>query len=213
MSQEQVANLRRTQILDAAMRVFAQRGFHRSSIRDVAREAGVADGTIYNYFENKTALLLGILDGLNETPARAAQLAQTEHTDLRTFTRQYLAQRLRFLSQENGQMLQIVLSEVLADPEIRDLYMRKIVEPTFELAEAQHQQLAAMGKFPVEDIPLRLRLISATVLGTLTLWIMGDPHLREAWDRLPDLLSTLIFDGLIQNEGGDDERPTAAQSD
>ncbi len=44
---------------------FAERGFHRATIHEVARATGVADGTIYTYFEHKTALLQGILDRLN----------------------------------------------------------------------------------------------------------------------------------------------------
>src|SRR5436309_1359279 len=60
--QEQLIAARRIQILDAATKVFAEKGFHPTTIKDIAREAGIADGTIYNYFENKTALMLGILD-------------------------------------------------------------------------------------------------------------------------------------------------------
>jgi TetR/AcrR family fatty acid metabolism transcriptional regulator len=48
-------------ILDASVRVFADKGFHSSRISDVAREAGVAEGTIYLYFKNKDDLLLSIL--------------------------------------------------------------------------------------------------------------------------------------------------------
>src|SRR4029450_3660722 len=66
--------VRREHILDAATRVFAAKGFDRATIRDVARRAGVADGTIYNYFPNKAALLLGILDRLNETAQRREHL-------------------------------------------------------------------------------------------------------------------------------------------
>ncbi len=68
--QAQLAAARRTQILDAATRVFASKGFNRATIRDVARDAGVADGTIYNYFANKTDLLFGLLDRLNDTERR-----------------------------------------------------------------------------------------------------------------------------------------------
>lgn len=53
---------RREQILDAAMRVFAQKGFARATNRDVAREAGITTGLIYYYFENKEALLKEVLE-------------------------------------------------------------------------------------------------------------------------------------------------------
>jgi TetR/AcrR family fatty acid metabolism transcriptional regulator len=43
---------RREQILGAATRVFADKGFSRATTREVARAAGVSEGTIYNYFED-----------------------------------------------------------------------------------------------------------------------------------------------------------------
>lgn len=49
-------------ILDAAIDVFAERGFHNARIADIARKAGVADGTIYNYFHNKDDVLLSIFE-------------------------------------------------------------------------------------------------------------------------------------------------------
>jgi TetR/AcrR family fatty acid metabolism transcriptional regulator len=51
---------KREAILDAAIRVFAEKGFHGSRISDVAKEAGVAEGTIYLYFRNKDDLLLSV---------------------------------------------------------------------------------------------------------------------------------------------------------
>lgn len=44
-------------ILEAAIKVFAEQGFHNSTISQVAKEAGVADGTIYLYFKNKADIL------------------------------------------------------------------------------------------------------------------------------------------------------------
>ncbi len=45
-------------ILEAAVKVFAEQGFHQSTIAQVAKEAGVADGTIYLYFKNKDDILI-----------------------------------------------------------------------------------------------------------------------------------------------------------
>ncbi|MGB9668319.1 MAG: TetR/AcrR family transcriptional regulator [Thermosulfidibacteraceae bacterium] len=51
---------KRDLIIDAAEKVFASKGYHNARILDVAREAGVAEGTIYLYFESKEDLLLAI---------------------------------------------------------------------------------------------------------------------------------------------------------
>ena len=51
------AEQRRRQILEAAVRVFARGGYTGSRVGDIAREAGVAYGLVYHYFENKEAIL------------------------------------------------------------------------------------------------------------------------------------------------------------
>lgn len=53
---------KRVRIIDAAVEVFAERGFRGARISDIARAAGVADGTIYLYFRNKEDLLLTIFE-------------------------------------------------------------------------------------------------------------------------------------------------------
>lgn len=53
---------KRERILDAALRVFAERGFYNAKVSEVARAAGVADGTIYLYFKNKDDLLIQLFE-------------------------------------------------------------------------------------------------------------------------------------------------------
>ncbi|MEN9787259.1 MAG: hypothetical protein RLZZ299_2523 [Pseudomonadota bacterium] len=54
--------VKRGLILEAAIDVFAEKGFHKARIADIARKAGVADGTIYLYFRNKDDVLLCIFE-------------------------------------------------------------------------------------------------------------------------------------------------------
>lgn len=58
------ADARRAQLLDAAKRVFARRGYPAANIADICEEAGVARGTIYQYFRNKRDVLIALLDDL-----------------------------------------------------------------------------------------------------------------------------------------------------
>jgi TetR/AcrR family fatty acid metabolism transcriptional regulator len=53
---------KRRQILEAAITVFSEKGFHKSRVSDVARQGGVADGTIYLYFKSKDAILIAIFE-------------------------------------------------------------------------------------------------------------------------------------------------------
>lgn len=52
----------RTEIVDAAMRLFSEKGFHNVSMQEIAVEAEFATGTIYNFFESKEALYREIMD-------------------------------------------------------------------------------------------------------------------------------------------------------
>lgn len=57
-----IAEDRREQIIDAAMRVFAEKGFARATNRDIAHEAGITTGLIYYYFKSKEDLLRAALE-------------------------------------------------------------------------------------------------------------------------------------------------------
>jgi TetR/AcrR family transcriptional regulator, fatty acid metabolism regulator protein len=57
---------KRERILDAAERIFGQRGFFAARVSEIAREAGVADGTIYLYFKSKDDLLISLFESRME---------------------------------------------------------------------------------------------------------------------------------------------------
>lgn len=68
-TKEQVEKIRRKrvrQIMDASLNVFAHKGFHSATIADIAHQAGIAKGLIYNYFTSKEELLYQLIwDGFN----------------------------------------------------------------------------------------------------------------------------------------------------
>lgn len=53
---------RQTEILDAAARVFAEKGYHRASTPDICARAGVSNGALYKYFRNKEAIYLSVMN-------------------------------------------------------------------------------------------------------------------------------------------------------
>jgi TetR/AcrR family fatty acid metabolism transcriptional regulator len=53
---------KRQRILDAAVRVFARKGYFASRVSDVAKAAGIADGTVYLYFKGKDDVLVSLFD-------------------------------------------------------------------------------------------------------------------------------------------------------
>ena len=77
---ERKANGKYEAILRAAIKVFAGSGFFNSKVADVAREAGVADGTVYLYFKNKDDILVSIFNHYMEQALAAgkAKLAEVD---------------------------------------------------------------------------------------------------------------------------------------
>ena len=75
-ARRELVHERRTQILSAAARVFAEKGFERATIRSIARAAGVSEGSIYIYFKNKQDLLIHLPRQFIQAPFDALQAAQ-----------------------------------------------------------------------------------------------------------------------------------------
>jgi AcrR family transcriptional regulator len=59
---DEVSSERRKHILDAAERSFTRAGFHRTTMQDVAAEAGMSPGNLYRYFASKDALVAGLCE-------------------------------------------------------------------------------------------------------------------------------------------------------
>ena len=53
---------RRRQIVDAAYRCFARRGFHQTTMRDIYQEAGLSPGAVYHYFASKDEIIQASFD-------------------------------------------------------------------------------------------------------------------------------------------------------
>lgn len=53
---------KRTKILKASVKVFSQYGFHKAKIEDIAKEAGIGKGTIYEYFDSKKNLFIEMVE-------------------------------------------------------------------------------------------------------------------------------------------------------
>ena len=192
---------RREQIVGAAMRVFAEKGFRRATTREVARAAGVSEGTIYNYFEDKDALLLTILDTLNETERRAVDFEEGMTADFRGFLEQYLRWRMSLIW-ENREVFRVVLSEMLVNAELRERYLRRVVDPTMRIAEENFRSRMAQGEVRETDAPLAMRAVAGTLLGVLVLGLLGDEEINSRSDEVPDVLAGLLLDGLGANAGG-----------
>jgi AcrR family transcriptional regulator len=201
-----VADLRRQHLLDAAIRVFDTHGFHGATIKDIAREAGVADGTVYNVFANKEALLLGILEPLlrasQPQPASGSAPARSpaQPGEVASLLTGMIAGRWQALTPQTLAMMRIIWSEALTNRDLAKQYLETIIAPTLEGPVPLFEELSDRGAIAATDIPMTLRVIIASFLGLALLGLLGDPVLKDRPGEVPQALAALLLNGLLPRQ-------------
>lgn len=196
---ERRAAERKLQIINAAAHLFAEKGFHRTTTRDIAEEADVSEGTLYNYFESKDDLLLDIMDMLDDLPSDADQIHPLVLEDAREFLITMMRGRRELIDQYHP-MLQSVLSEILVNPDLRQRYYNEQISPGIILISQQLQELLDHGQFRTINIPHTARMLVALMLGLYVLEVMGDPLIQSQWDELSGVIVSLLIDGAAPLE-------------
>lgn len=108
---------RREQIIDAAMRVFAQKGYSNATNKDIAREAGITPGLIYYYFESKEALLYAILEARSPLKLMASFPPQTLELPPEQFFPLLMRQVLAIVEgEEMIDLFRVMIPELVHNP-------------------------------------------------------------------------------------------------
>ncbi len=182
---------RRQDILEASLRIFAQKGYNGSTTAEIARTAGVAEGTIFRHFSTKKDLLIAVLEP--KVLNGLIQLDKEHREDTPTeFFRKFLINRLKLLK-DNHSLVRFMFSESQYHPEVRDALFKgiiggqgiSIIRPWFEKGVEQ-------GDF--RDLPFLPTMRS--FMGMVMFYgLMGDVYqgfspektLEEAADHILDL--------------------------
>jgi TetR/AcrR family fatty acid metabolism transcriptional regulator len=197
--QEQMAAARRNQILDAAATIFAKKGFHPTTIKDIATEAGVADGTIYNYFKSKTALLIGVFERMREAVLADGLPEPSPEMDFQTLLTELLAQPMRQMKEENFALFRVIVSEAMVNDELRTLYYEQILQPTLDIAEHVFKEWSDKGVIQVENPALLARIAAGMMLGVMMTGATGDEAVIAQWDNLPPVMTDVLLNGIKQS--------------
>lgn len=152
---------RRQQILDAATQVFAEKGFDRATIADIARAAGIAEGSIYNYFKNKEDLLISIPRYVIQPSIESVNIwLDTMDADTLPPPEQMLtlmARNLVTAIQQNAHVFRILLNALAAmSPRTREKYMDYVVLYVVRLLEKYFKKQRARGIFRQDLYPATL---------------------------------------------------------
>lgn len=190
------AEEKRRLLLDAAVRVFARRGYHAARVGDIAKEAGVAYGLLYHYFRSKDEILetifretwgamLESVRGVEEAggPARD-QVRRVASIVLRAYVR-------------NPDLVRVLVREVARSPHLQ-AEVEEIGHATDELERiVRHGQ--ETGEFRTQLPP---RLAAAIFYGALeqilTGWVLGaPPEDSEEVEAAIRTVVEMLCDGLV----------------
>ena len=155
------AEMRRTRIMEAAAAVFAQKGFQRATVREIAAQAGIAPGTIYLYFENKRDLLVAIADHLISQPLDQV-LSRGAEMDAQTLMAAILRERMRF-ARQNRALLKALIPEIWVDAELQDRFFSRIMAPIFASGAGFLRRRIAEGELR----PCRVEVVLPAIAGAI----------------------------------------------
>ena len=194
---KRITRQRREQILEAALLVFSRRGYDRATIPDVAREAGVAVGTIYNYYPGKRDLLVAITNEYIIEPFSNIVKKSCAEGDVTMITR-LMENRLDFGLEGVNKFLPM-LGEVQRDPELRHSYTEKVIRPVMDMMEEYVTSRIQSGAFRDVNPKVVTRAIGGMVVGFMLLYrIEGEESPVHNLDRnqLAAEMAGLVLRGL-----------------
>jgi len=194
---EHMAEARRTQILMGASQVFAKKGFHKATTKEIAKAAGVSEGTIYNYFENKRELLVAMIDAIGVQSVRNIVIEHPPE-DPRAYLRAVLKDRYQF-AKNFGSRLTPIIGEMLTDEEMRETIYSRIARPLASYIENFVQANIDSGQFRPVDPMVATRSFVGALFVNFALKLSGieERYNSLSEDDLIEQVISIFLGGLL----------------
>jgi len=122
---------RRQELAQVALKLWAERGYDKTSVAEIAREAGVAKGTFYLYFETKRSLLLDVLRRNSLVPNALTLIDDLQHASLEVAVSGFVRGAWRHLS-EHRDLVLVVMRELPTHLEEAREVIERVVVPSNE---------------------------------------------------------------------------------
>ena len=185
-----VSAQRKTQILEAALRVFARRGFHKARMDDIAAEAHLSKGALYWYFRSKDAILQALLDKMFSVIMSDMLRLAARHEDP-------VPERLRQIARSAEEGLKLFAA---AMPIMHEFYalatrpgpIRAAMQGYYRRYKAALKDLLAEGIHRGELRPHDAEMMAVAFIvqfeGLLLLWVVSpnDFDLRAHWQPMAE---------------------------
>jgi TetR/AcrR family fatty acid metabolism transcriptional regulator len=189
---------KRRLILDAAVRVFAARGYHTSRVGDIAEEAGIAHGLLYHYFSSKEEVLETVFrENWTELLEAFARIEASEATSLEQLAA--IAKILLRAWRERPDLVRVMVREVARSPQLQGQVDE--IREGFQLIQRVIERGQADGSFR-DDVDPRLAswIFYGGLEEILTGWVLAQlPDGDEEVARAERTVVALICGGLTRD--------------
>jgi AcrR family transcriptional regulator len=187
---------RRAEILAAAARIIAEKGYANTTTREIAEAADVAEGTLYNYFANKREILLAIANE-TEAPMESAVMA-TEHIRNREAVVMLVERALDF-QEAQVHFWRSVLAEAWVDDAILQQFVAIRVQRTHRRLTAFIAEQVTAGALRPVDPGLTAQLIMGMFVAVIAPEVRGvrGPRTPDERRALAEVIVDLVLDGII----------------
>lgn len=189
-------------IMQAAIRLFAAHGFERTTTKMIAREAGVAEGTIYIYFPAKKHILLAFLERIGLESLKDT-FRRTEGLPAKDMLRNFLLNRFK-VWQKNGSLLKVVFAEALFDPDLAEQFCSRITIPATQLVAEYLIRRTREGMFGDAgevDHEIVARILVGQFFGVVLMFdaLLCKSSKRYTADEYAQQLTQLFLHGMEAN--------------
>jgi AcrR family transcriptional regulator len=204
---ERLKQERQDRILESAAAVFARKGYHQATIRDIAELADVADGTIYNYYASKRDLLLAMTQHvIADSAGEVLQAFQAE--DDRAFLTAILSDRFRFI-ERNSDFVRAMMTEVWTDQSFRSQYFNQVIAPLLQSMEGYLQTRIDAGSVRPVNTWVVVRAMAGSFL--IFLLLSQPEHIELGTElSLDDIVTELVDFFLLGLRARSGEEEAAA---
>jgi AcrR family transcriptional regulator len=193
---------KRRAILDAARELFARQGYEETTIAEIARDAGVAVGTVYLYFQNKHDILVDVCLALNAEIAKVIQSPAILALPLPQVPRAVIEATFRS-SRQNLRFMTYYQVEAQSPWEV--LRLRASKQEIADSLEAFFRYIVAQGQVAPFDTAAYAALLNNLVSATLQQCFAIEHGERETFYReaVIELIERLFFGPPIAAGGSD----------
>lgn len=189
-------------ILRAALKIFSEKGYSAATTSEIAKEAKVAEGTIFRYFKTKKQILIGIMTKFSDFWAQELLiervgkiLEESKNKSDKEILKDILKDRL-LLIEEKKEIMMVIFTEIQFHEDLRALFIENIIKKGMGITEGFFKERIKRGEFKDIDI----RIIIRSFVGMLFTYVfqknMMPEIIQESEDKQIDDMLEIFLNGI-----------------